>query len=94
MLLVIVLTVFSPTILALSLRETVLRRLVPSQLAQFPAILTKGFRGMGAEFAKLPGNTVKEVGVKAIVVFEVGCWFLLGEIIGRRSFFGYKYDLQ
>lgn len=49
---------------------------------------------MGAEFAKLPGMTVKEVGVKAIVVFEVGCWFLLGEIIGRRSFFGYKYELQ
>jgi hypothetical protein len=64
------------------------------QAAQIPAILTKGFRGMGAEFAKLPGMTVKEAGIKAITVFEVGCWFLVGEIIGRRSFFGYKYELQ
>jgi hypothetical protein len=49
---------------------------------------------MGAEVGKIGGLTVKEAGIKAITVFEVGAWFLLGEIIGRRSFFGYKFPLK
>lgn len=49
---------------------------------------------MGAEVSKIGGLTVKEAGIKAITVFEVSCWFLLGEIVGRRSFFGYKFPLE
>ena len=33
--------------------------------------------------------TVAEAATNALVVVEVGCWFYVGEIIGRQSLIGY-----
>lgn len=61
------------------------------KVGQIPTILKKGFGGMGGEMKALGDSTVKEATVKLLTVFEVGCWFLVGEIIGRRSVIGYKF---
>jgi len=53
--------------------------------------LKNGIKGMQAEAMNIGNNTVKEAATKALVVIEVGCWFYIGEIIGRRSLFGYKF---
>jgi hypothetical protein len=34
--------------------------------------------------------TVKEAVANALVAVEIGCWFYLGEMIGRRHIIGYS----
>jgi hypothetical protein len=34
--------------------------------------------------------TVKEAVTNALVAVEIGCWFYLGEMIGRRHIIGYS----
>ena len=33
---------------------------------------------------------MKEVLQNVLVGLEIGCWFIVGEMIGRRSIIGYK----
>ncbi len=33
---------------------------------------------------------MKTIAINAVVTFEVFCWFYVGEMIGRRSVFGYR----
>ena len=64
----------------------------PRQVDQFGRILKEGLPVLQKEIVSIPGGTVREAVAKGVVAFEVGCWFLVGEAIGRRSFFGYKFD--
>lgn len=36
---------------------------------------------------------MREAGRNALVCVEVYCWFIVGEMIGRRSIIGYKVDM-
>merc|ERR1719272_2363742 len=63
----------------------------PPPPAAIPGILQSGIKGLQAEVMNIGSNTVKEAAVKGLIVVEVGCWFYIGEIIGRRSLFGYKF---
>eukprot|EP00039_Didymoeca_costata_P018463 m.333548 g.333548 ORF g.333548 m.333548 type:complete len:113 (+) comp17170_c0_seq1:34-372(+) len=64
----------------------------PPKSTDMPAI-KQGLNGFKAELQGFTNNTVKEAVIKIGVAFEVCCWFYIGEIIGRRSLIGYKFDL-
>ena len=53
--------------------------------------MQSGVKGLQAEVMNIGNSTVKEAAIKGLIVVEVGCWFYIGEIIGRRSLFGYQF---
>ena len=65
--------------------------LVPPNPAQWPEV-KKGFSQVfqSAVTGKFLNLTVKEASKKVLVGVEIACWFVVGEMIGRRSIIGYK----
>lgn len=67
-------------------------RHIIAQLAKIPGLLQQVPNAIQAEVATIPGGTVKEAALKGMVFLEICGWFYVGEIIGRRSLFGYSFD--
>lgn len=65
--------------------------LAPPNPAQWPEV-KKGFSQVfqSAVTGKFLNLTVKEATKKMLVGVEIACWFIVGEMIGRRSIIGYK----
>jgi len=53
--------------------------------------LNAGFKGFQSGVTGIPAMTFRELGTKAIVCFEVFCWFTAGTVIGRGQLRGYGY---
>lgn len=67
------------------------RELGPPSPAQWGEI-RRGFSGIveSAVTGRFLDTTVKEGVRNALVFGEICCWFIVGEMIGRRSIIGYK----
>ena len=70
--------------------KTVVSELGPPMKFDMKA-LNAGFKGLTGEVQGVGAMTFKELGVKAVVCFEVFCWFTAGTIIGRGQLRGYGY---
>merc|ERR1719183_478678 len=56
--------------------------------------LTAGAQEFKAGVMGIGGMTMRELGVKALVCFEVACWFTAGTVIGRGQLRGYGYPQE
>eukprot|EP00127_Corallochytrium_limacisporum_P002987 Clim_evm34s144 gene=Clim_evmTU34s144 len=68
-----------------------IKEAAPPMPKDMPAI-TRGFTDLvkSAQRMEFMNATVGEVALSGAVLFEVFGWFMVGEIIGRRHFIGYK----
>lgn len=57
-----------------------------ADLARLGPAMGQMMKGIG----NLPNMTIAEIGVCTIILWEIACWFFVGEVIGRRNLKGYK----
>jgi len=72
------------------LKQAAVRELAPPTRAEWPLVKADFHRAM--DFLKDRGYrqwTLREALIYGAVGFEVVCWFVMGEIIGRRRWQGY-----
>ena len=67
------------------------RELIPPSPSQWPEIKAGANKALSTlKSGQWMQKTTREGFQNVLVGLEIGCWFIVGEIIGRRSIVGYK----
>jgi hypothetical protein len=69
----------------------VMKECGPPAIGDVVPSLKSGMANLQKEAAALGGNTMQQIGVKALVVAEVLCWFQVGKVIGRGNLRGFGH---